>query len=95
MRVRVGLPTPAGLPVQMSTLDEYETQQETVIAELQKMWRCEYHSKGKDLYCYVDPSNGLCFGLSHQNFGYWANQVVRVSLSVLQLGLFTKLELHV
>jgi hypothetical protein len=52
-----------------------------VIAELQNKWRCEYHSKGKDLYCYVDPSNGLCYGLSHQDFGFWANRVVRVSLS--------------
>ncbi|KIL68988.1 hypothetical protein M378DRAFT_8402 [Amanita muscaria Koide BX008] len=53
-----------------------EKRQKT-IGELQKRWRCEYHSKGsaKDIYCYME-SDGRCFELTLQDFSFWANQVI-------------------
>jgi hypothetical protein len=46
----------------------------TMIADLQKRWKCEIHSKEKEKYCW--KSEGICYELSHNNLGFWAIEIV-------------------
>lgn len=46
------------------------------IAELQKRWHCDLHSKDKDAYCYQDVGS-VCYELTIQNMTFWALEIVR------------------
>lgn len=50
------------------------SQQEKYIGELQQRWKCQIHSKDKDVYCYNDGH--MCYILTIQNIGFWALEIV-------------------
>ena len=46
----------------------------TTIADLQKRWKCDIHSKEKEKHCW--QSEGICHELSFNHFGFWAIEIV-------------------
>ena len=51
------------------------------VADLQKRWRCSFHSKdGKDTICW--QSEGLCYEISISQLGYWAIEIVSPILCI-------------
>ena len=61
-------------------LNVYGPKKADIIADLQKRWHCDYHSKtfGKDVECYTDPSSSYYYPLAACNLGYWAAEIVHI-----------------
>jgi hypothetical protein len=47
-----------------------------IISNLQARWRCELHSKDKDVPCWNENGSGICYALANHNLGYWAVEIV-------------------
>ncbi|KAM6489363.1 hypothetical protein JOM56_015264 [Amanita muscaria] len=49
------------------------------IKDLQEKWHCPTHSKGEfsAVYCYKEPPNQVCYGLSFSDLGMWASEIAR------------------
>jgi hypothetical protein len=60
----------------LSVPEDHQSQRmiKAIIADLQKHWKCEIHSKEKEKYCW--KSEGICYELSHNNLGFWAIEIV-------------------
>jgi hypothetical protein len=51
-------------------------QRRKAISDLQVRWRCEFHSKDKDVPCWNENGGGICYTLANHNLGYWAVEIV-------------------
>ena len=65
----------------LNALEENQTQKtiKTMIADLQKCWKCTTHSKDKEKCCW--QSEGICYELSFNHLGFWAIEIVGFDIS--------------
>jgi hypothetical protein len=64
-------------------IDTVLERRSNIIRDLQARWRCELHSKNKDITCWNEHDTGICYELAIPDLGYWAVEIVSNTIILL------------
>jgi hypothetical protein len=71
---------PAADSAETTAFENLHDERTRVIGELQARWRCEVHSKDKDVHCWTATPGGVCYVLNLSNLGFWAVDIVSTEI---------------